>query len=424
MPRSTTSRASGRSKKSPSKSVPSPHESETESEEEDCTVKESMKQIKSSLETILAKIETVQTGHETLEKLVTDKGGIQDEVSEVQENLGSTTDELELLKSTVQSQQKEISVLKNLIIHMSNKIDSQEKHITDLRTRSMHPNILIHGMEENDGEDLHKAVSDHIKTNFGIDDIQFSTIHRNGTKQTKGKGGAPPKPRFIVARLKDISKKDDILKAAAEYGKATDSAVRFTNQFPEDLRDKRQRLFHLRAEYKDKEIDCQVKHDKLIFADSHAVYREKVSIPKAHEILSAASNKATEERLKKINLVEGDKFQERKNKIISKAGNVKTFNDVKQFTLKAVLEKDCVSATSNVLVYRFRDSKGVIQEGWDNDNEFGAGQSILRAIQNDNYENIAVVMSRWVGEHLGVSRHMIFVNNALSAIEQLDITTA
>ena len=149
------------------------------------------------------------------------------------------------------------------------------------------------------------------------------------------------------------------------------------------------------------------------------MYHEKVSIPKAHEILEATSNKATEEKLKKINIVEGDKFTDKKNIIISKAGTVKNFNEVRQFALKAVLEGNCASATSNVLVYRFRDNKDVIQEGWDNNHEFGAGQSILRALQEDDHENVVVVMSRWVGDHLGVSRHQIFVNNALSAVDQL-----
>ena len=166
MGRSAASRASGRHKKSPPKPKPTPPVTDTEyeSDDEDCSMKDSIKQIKTSLKTILNKIETVQSDHDSLEKLVTDKGGIQDEMSEVQENLGSTTDDLECLKSTVQSQQKEISVLRNLVIHMSNKIDTQEKQITDLRTRSMHPNILIHGVEETEDEDLNKTITDYIGT--------------------------------------------------------------------------------------------------------------------------------------------------------------------------------------------------------------------------------------------------------------------
>ena len=172
--RSGGSKASGQNKKSPPKPASQPIGSESESEDEEY----SMKRIQKSLDTILTKMETMQSDHEKLEKLVTDKGGIQDEISEVQENLGATSDDLETLKTTVKSQQKEITVLKNLVIHMSNKIEYQEKHISDLRTRSMHPNILIHGLEEKPDEDLYKVIADHMKDNFDIENIHFSSVQR------------------------------------------------------------------------------------------------------------------------------------------------------------------------------------------------------------------------------------------------------
>ena len=78
-----------------------------------------------------------------------------------------------------------------------------------------------------------------------------------------------------------------------------------------------------------------------------------------------------------------------------------------------------VQLALNVLVYRYLDSNEVIHEGWINDHEFGAGQSILRMMKENNYVNCSVIMSRWLGDHLGIKRFKVFQTNAKSAISNL-----
>ena len=375
-----------------------------------------MNGIQESLNLILQKMDSNSNQFKTLDKKINGKGGITDEIAELQESLGSSTTDVSDLQRTVINQQREINTLKSLVIHLSNKVDLQENHISDLRTRSMGDNIIVHNLAETPGQDLEHDVNDFITKKLKLPKVKFDRIHRSGADNAQNK-----RPRIIVAHLSDPSRKETLMKAAAAYYKSTGETdgTRFSNQYPEDLRDKRQRLFQKLNEYQADNVECQVKHDKLVFKNSGKVYQERVHIPKSHEILEAASDPKKCESLEKIKVFIGDTHKEKKNIIYSTACVVDSFPQVRHFALKSVLEGKRASASSNVLVYRFLDKDEKLHEGWDNDQEYGAGQAILRYMQENNSMNCAVVMSRWLGDHLGPSRHRTFATNAASALDKL-----
>ena len=115
----------------------------------------------------------------------------------------------------------------------------------------------------------------------------FEKIHRVGPPKAKSNA---KNSRIIVACLADVSVKDSLFKAATAYSSANNTAIKLTNQYPEELRDKRQRLFQVRDDYKKQDTGCHVRHDKLVFQNSKQVYREKVNTPKSSDILAAISD--------------------------------------------------------------------------------------------------------------------------------------
>ena len=375
-----------------------------------------MNGIQESLNLILQKMDSSSTQYETLNKKINGKGGINDEIAELQEGLGTSTTEVTDLQRIVTNQQREISTLKYLVIHLSNKVELQENQLSDLGTRSMGDNIIVHNLVEDESENLETEVNKFITQELKLPKVKFDRIHRSGATGPQSK-----RPRIIVAHLSDPSRKEVLMKAAAAYRKSSpdEDGIRFSNQYPEDIRDKRQRLFQKCNQYQEENIQCQVKHDKLVFKQNGSVYQEKVHTPKPFEILEAASDPKKCELLENIDVCMGNKHRDKRNTIYSTACSVDSYSKVRNFALKSMLEDKRASATSNVLVYSFVDKDGKLQEGWDNDHEYGAGQAILRYMQENENTNCAVMMSRWLGDHLGPSRHRIFANNAASALDKL-----
>ena len=183
------------------------------------------------------------------------------------------------------------------------------------------------------------------------------------------------------------------------------------------MRDTRSRLFQVQEQYKAKDVNCQIKGDKLVFSNG-SVYSEKFKIPTAEQVLHAHDSEMSE-KLAHVDIVHGETFREKGNTIVSSASAVKSYNDCRLFALKALSSESTIPATSHVLVYRFIDSHGQLHEGYDNDREYGAGQCILKELQEKNVDGIALVMSRIVGEHLGYRRYNVFKENAMSSVVKI-----
>ena len=366
------------------------------------------------------KVDAVSAKHDELSKSVNGTDGVIASVNELQESVGSNTDVIEHLRKENQQLRHELEVMKNIVIQTAHRVERNEEKISNLSVHSMKNNILIHGVVEEEGQDLFKKVPELLNEKFQVN-ISFSALHRMGntTQPSQTKAGVKqkdPKPRIIVGKLSNPEQKSAILKAAAQV---QDPNIRVTSQYPEDYRDKRARLYKVRDDFKEKEVDCDVRGDKLVFKDKGRVFREKVGIPTPEDILNAASDSTMRKKLDKIDSTTGDIFKDKGNVIVSQACIVETFANVKNFALKVLADESSMSADSNVIVYRFTDNKGDIHEGWSNDREYGAGQGILNIMQDNNVMNIAVIMSRKVGQHLGVRRHSVFQGNAMSAINLL-----
>ena len=341
--------------------------------------------------------------------------GIRECLCEVQEAAGKNTDCINKLEKENVQLRKEVQVLKDVVIHLAQKQDRTDAAVLDLQGRSMKPNILIHGYPETEHEKLYVDIPKKMDEKLDVKNIKFIEIHRIGSKERNVPAGQIPRPRIIAAHLADPGRKSEIFDAAKELD---DDEFRITNQYPDEIRDRHSRLFAVKAELDAKQQRSDLKYDKLVLKNG-SIHREKVELPSAESLLSVSSDDRLLEKLKSIKLSKGEEYNEKRNFFVSHAAKTETVSAVKNFATKVLYETGASSASSNVLVYRYLDSKDVVHEGWINDHEFGAGQNILKMMKENDYQNCSVIMSRWLGDHLGTKRFNLFKNNAKSAISNL-----
>ena len=382
-----------------------------------------------TLNSLMQKLDGVQQQHYSLKEEVSGHGGIKSQLTELQEYCGNQEDRLKQLEDENKALKKELTIVKNILIHTNHKVDNNESQIVDLKARSMNQNILIHDIVETPSENLSAKISELFDEKLGVSNVRFANIHRMGKPVEKkpsndtsaNDAGASasaaklPRPRIIVARLTNPDTRQSILTKASQLG--SDLDFRVTGQYPEEMRDARTRLWHVKEQYDSKKVPCEIKGSKLVLKKSGSVYHEKVSLPSA-ELLLTAADPDVQKKLENIPVFEGDVFRDRGNYIASFASQISSYKDVSNFSLKVLSSDKAVPANSNVLVYHFKDSEGTDHEGWSNDREFGAGLDILKYTKTQGCENFAVILSRKVGEHLGYKRHQIFQANAYSAVVQ------
>lgn len=76
-------------------------------------------------------------------------------------------------------------------------------------------------------------------------------------------------------------------------------------------------------------------------------------------------------------------------------------------------------ANRNILVYRLKDNSETIQDGYCNDGELGFGRKMLKILQDENFTNISVVISRMMGKHVGPKRFDIMEKALFDALKEL-----
>ena len=95
---------------------------------------------------------------------------------------------------------------------------------------------------------------------------------------------------------------------------------------------------------------------------------------------------------------------DRGSKYSVSGGNVKGKDDIKSFLKQLKTEKRYAKATHNSWAARVTRN-GQIWETKSDDGETGAGAVILRILQNKNYLNTIIVVTRWFGgTKLGTDR--------------------
>jgi len=110
---------------------------------------------------------------------------------------------------------------------------------------------------------------------------------------------------------------------------------------------------------------------------------------------------------KRMDIIHGESFTEKKSKFIAHVAKVTSLEDV-QNMLSQLLEDDKIAnATHNILAYRIRQGDQIL-ENRDDDGETGAADQILYLMQISNAENVCCIVTRWFGGvKLGADRFRV-----------------
>lgn len=115
----------------------------------------------------------------------------------------------------------------------------------------------------------------------------------------------------------------------------------------------------------------------------------------------------------------GDIIEFNGNRFEARAVQVKTHREVRKELVNLLRLPNVSSATHNVYAYRFVNQDGVIQEGSEDDDEHGAGRTLLRTLRENNVQNAMVLASRWYACKIGSKRFAHYGNAGLSAVNRL-----
>lgn len=240
----------------------------------------------------------------------------------------------------------------------------------------MECNAIITGLNENQNENLPLLVQnvftqDHEMQESEVNNVGIIKLYRQRDPKTNRK---IPRPVFIQFNTKKKQSRIPKLKEKK-------SPVRISNQFPEEMRERRKRLYDLQHSYNERQITTVIKGDKLVFPSNGSVYREKVNRPSADELLDASSDKI------ETKVFEGKHTDDKGNRFSSYAAEVGSVKKVNQ-ALKKILRLPRVSSTThNLYAYIFTNSEGVTHEGSDDDGEHGGGRALLREMKDNTIKN-------------------------------------
>ncbi|XP_061190455.1 protein IMPACT homolog [Saccostrea echinata] len=287
-----------------------------------------------------------------------EQDGFEDKIQFIAKQQEDSIAEIDSLKSENASLRKDIEMLKSVVIRLERRVTEQEKEIIDLKGRSMKNNILIHNLEEEEGEDLFSKIPRLLHENLEIEGIEFANIHRNAGDRRQG-----GKPRTITGRLVRFENKDRILK---QQRKKKDEGV----QLP------------------------------FYITPQSPVQKEQ-------------------QKLEEIEVKRSNTLSESGNQISAAAVEVETYAKVRNFYRKISMDPVYGRANHNILVYRFKDNSGTIHDGYCDDGEFGAGRKMLKILQDQNLTNVSVVISRMMGKHLGPKRFDIMEKALFDALKEL-----
>ncbi|KAJ8302732.1 hypothetical protein KUTeg_019128 [Tegillarca granosa] len=168
--------------------------------------------------------------------------------------------DIQYLKQSNLELRQEVDLLKSIVVRLDTRVLEQESEIIELKSRSMRENVLIHNLEEQDGENLHVRINRLFMQHFNLD-VKFVRIHRNSGRPTPGK------PRSITGRLVDFGQKELILKAQkVNIDNKIQLPFHVTPQSPPSVNENRKKLFEVSSKYRAEGVNTRVIGNKMIFS--------------------------------------------------------------------------------------------------------------------------------------------------------------
>lgn len=293
----------------------------------------------------------LQSVKESLREDLWGTDSLKQKIEYVAQQAEDTVQNVETIHKENKNLRREVDLLKAIVIKLDRKVSEQDREITDLKSRSMRDNILIHRFKESSNENLMLDIPSAIKKVYGVD-LKFVRIHRIGPPR-RG-----PVPRTIVGKLEHYDKKEEILQIQRDFRRSSkETPFHVSEQFPAALVEERKHLFELQRKYTSQNVETRVRGNKLVFKNNGNVFREKVLVPRAEDVLLCDEDEL--DKLQEIPVV----TSEVGSRFVASGTPVKTYGEVRNFYKMLCSLPRHAQAHHRILVYRFRDKDGKVIDG-------------------------------------------------------------
>ena len=342
-----------------------------------------------------------------------DENGIHTKLKSISSQNQHYYEEISNLRAENAQLRRDLDLLRSVVIRIDRRMLVMDNDITDLRTRSMRDNILIHNFPYTQDENLSVTMPETIKRTLGVD-VEFVIIHRNGIR-----GVHNGKPVTITAKLADRAKKEEILNAQKAKKIARQRLPFFiTPQQPPVVVSNKNKIYDKANSLQKQSISAKVKRDQIILGDGSS-YQEEVPLIRNSDALQITSEET--QALDEIQITSVDPIIRDGSEFSAAGAKAQTTDEVRDIYRKICVDPYVASANSRILVYRIRAENDKIIENYHDDDEHGAGRRLLKYMQENAIINAAIVVTRWIGDgHIGPQRFTIMetlVNQVANALD-------
>ena len=328
----------------------------------------------------------------------------------VNAKVSSNTQELQDLKA-------ENVVLKGIVQKQSNQLKTMNSKIAMLTARSMQNNIIISGLQKvsSKKENCKNAVITFLKQQVEIDveDNEIIVAHRIGQYRWNA-----TKPRLMLVRCVEQLKERIFknVKNLKDKKDSTGNPFYVNKQLPDELAEQNRAIRQTIKEQKDKE-DGLSAHDKTkIEVKNRKVYfdgEEVIQHLKPVTCVEMFPDKPEREKQEKIKLYSADPHSENNSNFQVYACKAGQIHEVRRAYRKVQRLHPAVDHV--VAAYVIRNHKG-----YQDNREHGAAHKLLKTLENEGCNNVAVyVVQSFGGKHMGSRRFEVINECGLQAIRRL-----
>lgn len=183
-----------------------------------------------------------------------------DDVAQLVASVNFADKEIKDLKAENASLKDEVSSLTNSVKELQRAVSLLQEGMTDLKCRSMRNNLIFSNIPEVRGEDTEKTIRNFMEESLKTDKkvvekIDIARCHRYNQKNSKN-----GRPRPIVARFERFKAKE-LIKSFGKNLKDTNFGV--NDQYPQEISERRWKLFPVLRKARNHNIKAVLKVDKL-----------------------------------------------------------------------------------------------------------------------------------------------------------------
>ena len=343
------------------------------------------------------------------ELVQTTLAGMQKKLEQMETSMTYLQNENRDLVRSQSTMEKKLRVTQGVVTQLQTKVLQQQEEIIDLKSRSMRENMVFTGLDEDANESWETSktkVLNFVKNVLKVpqtelNEIQIDRAHRLGAKSTNARS------RPIVAKFCNTHSKNILFKYLKNLKGVPGYSV--NEQYPPEIQERRKRLWPMFKEAKEKGNEVKWNVDKLVI--NHRTYTAKDDNV---EILM------DEDKLPDIPITHSQALVHEGSSFIGHAAKVSSAEEVAAVLTQ--LTSDRMFASANHTFYAYRIGRQAnIKEKCKDDNEHGAGTTLLKQLQENENRNIVVIVSRWItGQHIGPKRFELIKKCAKQAIDLLN----